>query len=99
MGKKASGTGDVLGTSFTDMIINNHDVETTVKPNVSTVLKYSLRITDESSLMASAVGDDVGMSIVVGVVSSDTLGYSKVGVASRFFEGDVGMGTAVMNVA
>lgn len=47
----------------------------------------------------SAVGILVGESIEEGVKSSDLLGVSKFGTASVLFEGDVGIGTAVINLA
>lgn len=48
---------------------------------------------------ASPVGDVVGNSMEAGVKSSDLIGISEVGTLPRVLEGDVGIGTAVMNSA
>lgn len=81
------------------MVIKNHLVETTVKPDKPAVFKGHFRKSIDTSFKAPFVGENVGPSILEGVKRSDALGYPKVGAFARFLEGDVGIGTAVINVA
>lgn len=99
IGEKASGAGDVLGTPLTDSNIKDHDVVTSDKPDVSVELHGPDRLSCDTSLKASAVGENVGMSIIEGVRSSDMDGESEVGTLARLLEGDVGIGTVVINSA
>lgn len=81
------------------MVINNHLVETAEKPDNSTVFKEHNRKSENTPFKASLVGENVGASILEGSRKSDALGYPKVGTLARLLEGDVGIGTAVINVA